>query len=273
MNDFDTDLLSKDTDNRGGVILANLSKIVAVIAALGATMVTFTDITFGSLVTEEITTVLVLLLLAAYVIYFSLEDAGERRGEESEEFIAAYTRHSALRERVLPEMIPELRQFAADYSMAEAKHRRDNELMRLGYTEDELTAYTRGEITDRRAKRALRRVMAIRPVCLTAASLLSRERWRARSELYNPERGKHLKMSLKLLPTALCMVVTVSVVFSTKDNLGAKEICEGIMKLSTLPVVGIRGYLSGVAYARETRAGWLETKSRLLECFLGNRKA
>ncbi len=271
MKEFDRSLLESGEllVKSGSGIIANLSKIVALITAILAVLVTFTDITFASLAAEEVTSVLLLLLIASYVIYFSLEDAGERRGEGSEEYKLAYERHSALKNRVTPDMIPALREFLREYSKAEAAHRQSCELMRLGYTEEEYAAYLRGECTDKKAKRALGRIAKIRPTPISTSTLLSKERLRGRSELYDPERGKHLRLGARLIPTALCMVVTVSVVLSAKSDLGAEEICEGLMKLSTLPIVGIRGYLAGLSYAKETRTGWLETKARLLECFLG----
>ena len=270
MKEFDRSLLESGEllVKSGSGIIANLSKIIALITAILAVLVTFTDITFASLAAEEVTSVLLLLLIAAYVIYFSLEDSGERRGEESEEYRAAYERHSALRNRITPDMIPALREFLKEYSKAEAMHRQSCELLRLGYTEEEYAAYLCGENKDKTAVKALSRVAKIRPTPLSTPDLLSKERLRNKSELCNPERGKHLRLGIRLIPTALCMVVTVSVVLSAKSNLGAEEICEGLMKLSTLPIVGIRGYLAGLTYAKETRAGWLETKSRLLDCFL-----
>jgi hypothetical protein len=68
------------------------------------------------------------------------------------------------------------------------------------------------------------------------------------------------------------MIVTVSVMLNLKDSLGPAEIFEGLMKLSTLPIIGARGYVSGFNYAKDVRASWLETKSRLLIGFLDKSK-
>lgn len=270
MREFDKSLLETGAQFKAGhaAIAANLCKAVAAITALVAVLVTFTDVTFASLAAKEITTALTVLLMSAYIIYFSLEEAGERQGEECEDYKAARERHTALCERITPEMIPALRDFAEKYSIAEAEHRRRTELMRLGYSEEEFLAYKRGERTGRRAARELRRVKRITPMPLGAATLLSKEKSKSKSELYDPDRSKHLKLALKLIPTTLCMLVTVSIVLSTKSDLGVSEVCEGIMKLSTLPIVGIRGYLAGLSYSKETKTAWLTTRSRLLETFL-----
>ncbi len=270
MNEFDSRLLEQGSLFKQGyaALAANLSKVIAVITAAVAVLVTFTEVSFASFGAYDVTTTLVVLLIAAYVIYFSLEDAGERQAEESAEYYDALARHSALAERITPELIPALRDFAQKYALAEAEYRRRCELMRLGYGSDDLAAYERGERLGRKARRALLRVERIKPMPISAGVLLSKERRAKRSELCDPAREKHLKMLLQLIPTTLCMLVTVSIVLSTKDGLGTAEICEGIMKLSTLPAVGIRGYLAGLSYTKETRVGWLRVRSRLLEAFL-----
>ena len=270
MSEFDRRLLEGGSCFKEGfsALAANLSKVIAAITAVVAVLVTFTEVSFASLGAYEVTTTLTVLLIAAYVIYFSLEEAGEKQGEETLEYTKALARHTALTEKITPELIPALRDFAEKYAKAEAEYRRRCELLRLGYSSEDFLAYERGELKARKTSRALSGVRKIKPMPISAATLLSRERGAKRSELSDPSRQKHLKMILQLMPTTLCMLVTVSVVLSTKEGLGTAEIFEGIMKLSTLPIVGIRGYLSGLSYSKETRTGWLEVRSRLLEAFL-----
>ena len=273
MSEFDRRLLEEGSAFKQGyaALAANLSKVIALITAAVAVLVTFTEVSFASLRTYDITTTLAVLLIAAYVIYFSLEDAGERQGEDTAEYTEALARHTALSEKITPELIPALRDFAQKYALAEAEYRRRCELLRLGYSIKDFEAYKRGDTLSREAVRALRRVAKIKPIAISAGTLLSKERGRTKSELCDPSKEKHLKMLLQLIPTTLCMVVTVSIVLSAKDGLGTVEICEGIMKLSTLPIVGIRGYLSGLSYTKETRVGWLDVRSKLLEAFLAEK--
>jgi hypothetical protein len=54
---------------------------------------------------------------------------------------------------------------------------------------------------------------------------------------------------------------------TAKDGLTATAVIEGILKLSTLPVVGFRGYAAGYSYIRRSYIPWIETKSRLLEAY------
>ena len=123
-----------------GALMSNLGKLVAAICAAIAVLVTFTDITFGGLGTKEMTTVLAMLLTSAYVIYFSLEESGERRGEETEEFRSASSRHRELCSRITPEMLPDLRSYITDYTLEEAASRRRTLLMRAGFTEEDYDA-------------------------------------------------------------------------------------------------------------------------------------
>ena len=251
-----------------GGLASRVGKLVALISGIVAVLVTFTNITFGGIATKEITTVLAVLMVSAYMIYFSLEEAGERRGEESEEYTAAFARHERLCTALTPDMIPRLREFLTDYTINEAESARRATLLRAGYTEEEYSAYLQGKKTKRTARRVMRRVKRIRPTQISLADVISQGKPGNRRELYNPERRERIKMILKLLPTTVCMVMTVSVVMSIKSDLGTAEIFEGIVKLSTLPVVGARGYLAGLCYSKEVRSGWLAAKSRILESFL-----
>ena len=251
-----------------GAIMSGIGKLVAAICAAIAVLVTFTDITFGGLGTKEMTTVLAVLLVSAYVIYFSLEESGERRGEETEEFRTAQNRHRELCSRLTPEMLPELRSYLTDYTLEEAASRRRTLLMRAGYTEEDYNAYKSGARVKWSARRIMRRADKIEPAAISPGDLLSQGKPKNRGELYNPEPRAKMRMLLNLLPTTVCMLVTVSVMLNLKESLGPAEIFEGLMKLSALPIIGARGYVCGFSFAKDVRASWLETKSRLLTGFL-----
>ena len=83
----------------GHVILGNAGKIIAALVALIMLAVTFTDITFTGIFTESFASSLLLLITSSYVIYFSLEDSGEKYGMETEEYRAASERYDKLRGR------------------------------------------------------------------------------------------------------------------------------------------------------------------------------
>jgi hypothetical protein len=79
-------------------------------------------------------------------------------------------------------------------------------------------------------------------------------------------------MILKLIPSTVCMLFTVSVMVNVRDNLSVAGVIEAILKLSTLPIIGLKGYSGGYQYTVGSELGWLDTKCRLLETFLRDYK-
>ena len=108
----------------------------------------------------------------------------------------------------------------------------------------------------------------MKPVALTPRELLSREHSSLKSELTNPEYGKSARLALRLIPSSVCMLFTVSVMLSTKDGMSAEFILESILKLSALPIIGIKGYTHGYSYAKNDLSLWLQTKTKLIDAFL-----
>ena len=88
INSFEDALLdsSEAIKKTGIIIINNMGKVIAVFVSLIMLAVTFTDIKFAGIFTKDLFSSMLLLLTSAYIIYFSLEDAGEKCGEETEEF-------------------------------------------------------------------------------------------------------------------------------------------------------------------------------------------
>lgn len=270
--DFERSLLeSGQLLKRGATSLLNhLGKTVAVITALIACLVTFTDVTFSRLDIEQFSATLLLLLFASYVIFFSLEDAGERLGEESEEYRNASTALQQAQQKITGEHLIALRDFLSHYTERELEHRRRALLLSCGITEEEYTACCQGARVSCRMRRIRRRIRRLSPITLSPRTLLSRERQHSGSELHDPERGKYLRLLLRLIPSTLSILLTVSVMLSGKEGMGVAEVIDGVLKLSTLPMIGLKGYAAGYTYARHTLPTWTETKTRLLTAFLCN---
>ena len=91
MKDF-TDISDKllDTDelikHGSETFINNVGKIIAVIAALISIAATFTDISFTPIFSISFASSLLLILSMGYIIYFSLEEAGEVSGKNTEEY-------------------------------------------------------------------------------------------------------------------------------------------------------------------------------------------
>ena len=276
-NSFDSALLESGAQIKRGysALLQNFGKAVAILTALIAVLITFTEVGFYEFGRESFTANLISMLICSYVMYFSLEDAGERLGKESEEYKCAEAAWRDCCRKIGGKDIGRLRDFLKEYKLGELKFRRDGFIIAQGYSTEEYEKYLLSGTSDRKAKRVFRRAERMKPVDLTPKTLLASDRRRGDGELANPERGKLIKLIIRLIPSTFCMIFTVSVMLTAKDGLTAPAVIEGIVKLLTLPIIGLRGYSSGYSYAKGALLSWVETKSRLLGAFLadGNQKA
>ena len=117
-NKFDTAILdSGDFMRRTGLaILNNAGRAIALITFAVAALVTFTDLSFGGFGAKNFTALVLIMLVASYLIYFSMEDTGEKTGEESEEFKASLKRYTEAKEKISADKMTSLRNFCKEYS-------------------------------------------------------------------------------------------------------------------------------------------------------------
>lgn len=248
-------------------LVSNVGKTVAAITLSVAALVSFTEISLSGISAEGFTSTLALMLIASYVMYFSLNDAGARLGRESDEHKAASERLANLQQRLRERDIASLRSFCLEYTNRELEYRRDSLLFSLGYTKEEYEAYLRGEKMPKSVEKALRRVKKIKRAELDTGMLLSSGQCRG-SELESPEKSRLLSTARRLVPSTVCMLFTVSVMVSVKDDMTAAGVIEAVLKLSTLPIVGLKGYSAGYEYAMGTEIAWIQTRLRIIEEFL-----
>jgi hypothetical protein len=253
----------------GALLIANAGKLIALAVIMITAALTFTDVSFAAFSLKESLPSLLLLTVSSYVVYFSLEDAGERLGESTEEFTGAKKRYDALRKQVTGNDVEALRGFLDDYSERELLSRRAGLLLYLGISEAELEE----DQSNGRVKKARRRIARMKPVFLTPRSLLCNERSGRRSELESPERRKLTSLILRLIPSTLCMALTVSVILTAKDGLDSADVLNGILKLSALPIIGFKGYSQGYTFSKHRESAWLHTKSGIIESFLSSTKS
>ena len=265
------ELLLIDGAMRGSFssLITNAGKVVAGITLLVAVLVTFTDVAFSDIRSESFTTTFIIMLISAYLMYFSLENAGEREGEESEEYRTAHKRYIATKAKITPDRVEDLRGFCIDYTKRELDYRITSYLAERGYSLKELLAFEGGESFPAEARRVFKKARRITAIRLTPAMLLSPSPVSLRGEIVDP-RGKWLFGALSsLIPSTLCMIFTVSVILTAKENMTLSTVIDSLIKLSALPIIGLKGLLDGYLYARETKAEWLNTKTEILLEFLG----
>ena len=249
-------------------IIANAGRVIAAITLIIAVLVTFTDMAFSDFSSKSFTSTLTVMLISSYMMYFSLEDSGEREGEESEQFRQSSERYLTARAKITPDHIDPLRSFCLEYSRAELEYRRLSYLSERGYSKNDLAAYKRGERFPIRARRAFRHAEKMKAARLSPAILMSRSHSGNECEISNPTRRKIMGALGSLIPSTICMVFTVSVILTVKENMSIESVIEGLVKLCALPIIGLRGMLDGYRFAKEDKSSWLETKARLLESFL-----
>lgn len=249
-------------------IISNAGRIVAVITLIIAVLVTFTDMTLSNLTSESFTTTLAVMLISSYLMYFSLEDAGEREGEATDEFRLANERYTAARSRITPDSIDALRSFCLEYTSRELEYRRLSYLSERGYSKGDLKDFRAGKGFPRRARRAFRRAERMKQIKLTPAVLMSGARIGERGELINPRRRKLFDALVSLIPSTVCMIFTISVILTAKENMTVSTVIDGIVKLSALPIIGFKGMLDGYRFSKDDKSVWLEGKARLLESFI-----
>ena len=104
--------------------LENSGKIISTITLVVSALVTFTNVSFSAAFTESFTCQMLIMLLSSYLMYFSMEETGERGGEATETYKNAVMRYEELCSKVSASEIPELRDFLKKYSEDDQKYRR-----------------------------------------------------------------------------------------------------------------------------------------------------
>lgn len=271
MSDFELSLLNSDAILKKGYksIINNAGRAVALITLIVAVLVTFTDVGFVGGINQNVTGTVLLMLLASYLMYFSMESAGERLGRESDEYVSALGQYNSQLEKIKPSDLYALREFCRSYSMRELDFRRESLLMKYGLTLPEYERFRGGGDAARSERRIYRRAARMKPRELTPSMLLSTDA-QSGDELKSPEKTKLFTILLRLLPVTVSVFFTGALVLGAKDGLDAMTVIESIMKLSALPIIAIKGYVAGYGYAKDKERLWLLTRAKLLAAFLAD---
>ena len=251
-------------------LVENLGKIIALITLFVTALILFTEVGFGDMRGEEFTSTLLIMLLASYLVYFSMYETGEDAGEKSDEYKESCEKYKQLSANINGCHLSKLRIFCEQYSENDAEYRRSRLLLCEGYSKEDYNAYKAGDPCSKKALRIFRKADRIKIYSLTPLELLSFDGISKKSELRNPESAKLLRLLLKLIPTTLCSVLTVSIMLTTKEDLTSADVIDGIFKISSLIVIGFRAYACGYNYKRLRVPVWIDTKARLIDAFLKN---
>ena len=250
----------------GVALLGDVGKIIALITLVIACLVTFTDISFYDIASKEFTSTVIMMLIGAYLMFFSLEESGEKHGERTEEFSEAKNGYSSALSKIKPSDILPLEKFLEERRERELLKRKESYLKCRGYSVEILSQDYKPRDKDER--RARRRAMRIKQHAIRTGMLLERDDANGKIDLYHPTARKLFRIAMKLIPTSACMVFTASVMLNAKGELTAGVMIESLLRLSTLPIVGFRGYAFGYRYTKNTRASQVREKTRILEAYL-----
>jgi len=272
---FDNELLSLSAGVKNGYsfFVNNAGKAIALITLAVCSVIIFADIAIADFSSAAFTTMLIAMLCSSYIIYFSLEDSGEKIGEGCSEYKEALEKYKKAKGAVGIGNIRSLREFCKKYALEELEFRRATFIAEAGYTEEEFDSFKRGKKCSLRERWIFSRARRMKAVKLTPALLLSGASLSTTSELENPEKKKLLRSFLSLVPSTLCMIFTVSVILTVRGDLTPSTVIDGLIKLSALLVIGFRGYSTGYSFVKEKKTAWLETKARLLSSFAETEKA
>lgn len=272
---FDKELLDLSLSVKNGYLffINNAGKAIALITIAVAALIIFADIGLADFSSSSFTTTLIAMLASSYIIYFSLEDSGEKLGERCDEYREALKKYKEVRSQIGPSDITPLRAFCQRYARDELNFRRENFITEAGYSDEEFDIYKKGGSVTLRQRYVFSKALKMRAVKLTPALLLSGASLSSECELENPEKKKLMNSLLQLLPSTLCMIFTVSIILTARGDLSPSVIIDGLIKLSALPIIGFRGYTAGYSYVKEKKSVWVESKARLLEAFITGRKS
>ena len=248
-------------------VVNNVGRIVALITLIISALALFTDVKFVNIGAEGFGSTFAVMLVCSYLMFFSMTEAGESSAESSDEYKTALERYKSTASRINGKSIIPLRRFCKKYSEDELFYRKENLLMRHGYAYSDLEAYLDHGTEDARAMRIFKRTLRLKAVSLTPADLLTTERSKKGCELTPPTKKRTVGMLMRLIPSTVCMTLTLSVILTAKDGINPAVVTDALFKLCSIVLVGLKGYVSGYRYKKERATLWLDTKTRLLEAF------
>lgn len=249
-------------------IISNAGKSIALITALVAILITFTEVGIGAISSKELMAEAMVITAASYVIYFSMRDAGYRLGNEEEGYKSALSRFEEARAKITPELLPAFKDFVREYKAKELKYRKEELLLSIGLSMDECAKKQLSNQLTKRERKVARKVEKMKMMKMDHVDLLNEPSKLGVSYHLTQKRGRLLTTASHLIPSTIATVFTVSIILTIKKEMTSAKIIEGLIRLSTLPISALKGYLSGYRYKESTEYLALVSRAEILEGFL-----
>jgi hypothetical protein len=261
--------MERDTDQFLGGALTSLAKgrqkifsriglWISALALLVAIVITFTDVSILALSAESLTLKMAIYAAVTAIMFFALEEEGERAGREEGTYKKNEKAFLAAKAAVTPMHYGALEKFCARYVEEELSERRAVLLLSHGITDRDAPLPAQIE----------RKMKALKPLEVSAASLLDPSTHPERSPLSDPERRRKRRLAVRLLPSLLCSIFGIGIAVGVRGALTPSAIIEGLFKISALLIVALRGYAVGYLFIGDAQIPFLQAKTRLLEQFL-----
>ena len=239
-------------------IFSRIGLWISALALLVAVVITFTDVSFLSLSAESLTLKMAIYAAVTVIMFYALEDEGERTGRTESAYKESEKAFLAAKTAVTPAHYGALDGFCERYIEEELSKRRSVFLLSHGITSGD--APLSGALE--------RKMKALKPLRISAATLLDPSASPRHSPLESPERHRKCRLAARLLPSLLCSVFGIGIAVGVRAEMTPSAVIEGLFKISALLIVALRGYAVGYLFIGDGEIPFLQAKTRLLEQFL-----
>ena len=239
-------------------IFSRIGLWISALALLVAVVITFTDVSFLSLSAESLTLKMAVYAAVTVIMFYALEEEGERTGRAESAYKESEKAFLAVKTAVTPAHYGALDEFCERYIEEELSKRRSLFLLSHGITRGDAPLPAPLE----------RKMKALKPLRVTAATLLDPSATPRHSPLESPERRRKCRLAARLLPSLLCSVFGIGIAVGVRGVMTPSAIIEGLFKISALLIVALRGYAVGYLFIGDAETPFLQAKTRLLEQFL-----
>ena len=252
-------------------LTSHIGRAIAVLATVVCAVFTFAEIAFVDISLGNFTVDALVICSLAVIMYLSLESEGETLGKSQEEYQKAKKEADTLSQEVKGDDIIALREYLLSIYEGELKAREDRLLLAYGLSREELLRYREGERFGNKKSRQLRRVAKTTSRAITPNELLFFEGSCQEEISSAPNRRGRMLGLARILPSILCTLLTVAVMIDFKEGFTLRLMLEGVLKLSALLSMGLRGYLAGIHYVNEVLTPYHKLREKLLDAFLRKR--
>ncbi len=251
--------------------------IVGVFLVFVVALMTVTDVKIASINDfAEIALDFFALLFVSYQLYVNAADSGKRAGLESNKYLAAHNKYTALRNMIVDNGLQSLLPgFCADYIQRELVHTRTIIVANIGMGYDEFLDYLKAgkdavkkdKTLSRAQKRAITKAIAVAPIRLTPNMIMRGGEGRRSPLGMSPETKKIINFAFKLASTAIISLFIGLLVFEVAMRPTVDAAIYIIVRMVPIILNGFTGYKFGYENIIFDASGYMDDQSAVIEEF------